>query len=264
VRPLAVVVAGRGAVDPDEPVFAASDQALLRGCAAFETIRVRRGRAVLLAEHVERLERSSAALRLGPVEEAARLACEAVDEAGTEEGVLRLFRTDAALVATVSALEPGLERLRARGLALTSVRGVPSQLLAGVKATSYAFNVAARAEAERAGADDALLLGPRDEVLEVATANMWWREGDVLSTPAAGAGILPGVTRAALLLLARAAGYRVREGVFTRGALARAEEAFTTSAAREVMPVVLLDGREIGAGRPGEAATVLQAALERL
>ncbi len=258
------MVDGRGRVEPDEPVFLPGDEALLRGCAAFETLRVRRGRAVLLAEHVERLERSAAALRLGSVDAATRLAQEAVGEAAADDGVLRLFRTGSSFVATVSALEPGLARLRTRGLALASVRGVPSQLLRGVKATSYAFNLAARAEAERGGADDALLLGPQDEVLEAATANIWWRDGDVLWTPAAGAGVLPGVTRAALVRLARAGGYRVREGVFTRGVVARAEEAFTSSAAREVMPVVMLDNRAIGTGRPGNAANVLQAALERL
>ncbi len=262
---LAVAVEGRGVVDPREPVFAATDEPLLRGSAAFESIRVRRRQPVLLEGHIERLERSASALGLGEVEAATRLAHQAVAAAGVEEASLRLFRTGEKLVATVETLPPGLERLRERGIALASVLGVPSRLLAGVKATSYALNRAARADAQRAGADDALLVGPGDEVLEAATANVWWRDGDVLSTPAAAAsGVLPGVTRAALLELARRAGYRVREGVFTRGLLLRADEAFMSSAVREVMPVVVVDRHSIGNGRPGPAAQALQAALESL
>jgi branched-subunit amino acid aminotransferase/4-amino-4-deoxychorismate lyase len=262
VRLLAVAVEGRGVVDPAEPVFPATDEALLRGSAAFETIRVRGRRAVLLDEHVARLGHSAAVLRLPEPREATRLAVQAVAVAGVEEAVLRLYRTGTALVATVAPLPADLDEIRSRGIALASVRGLPTELLAGVKATSYAFNLAARAQAEREGADDALLVGPGDAVLEAATANVWWRDGDVLSTPAAAAGVLPGVTRAALVGLARELGYRVREGVFTRGLLARAEEAFTSSAVREVMPVAMLDGRAIGGGRPGDAARRLQAALE--
>ena len=144
MRLLAVAVEGRGVVDPAEPVFPATDEALLRGSAAFETIRVRARHPVLLDEHVARLERSAAALRLPEARDATRLAVQAVAAAGVDEAVLRLYRTEAALVATVAALPAGLEALRARGIALASVRGLPTELLAGVKATSYAFNFAAR------------------------------------------------------------------------------------------------------------------------
>jgi len=262
MRLIAVAVDGRGVVDPAEPVFPATDEALLRGSAAFETLRVRARQAVLLDEHVARLERSALALGLGDVGAATRLAVQAVAAAGVDDAVLRLYRTETALVATVAPLPFGLGVLRARGIALASVRAIPTEILAGVKATSYAFNLAARAQAEKAGADDALLVGPGEQVLEAATANVWWRDGDVLSTPATASGVLPGVTRAALFGLAREAGYRVREGMFTLGLLARADEAFTSSAVREVMPVVMLDGRRIGDRRPGDAARRLQAALE--
>jgi branched-subunit amino acid aminotransferase/4-amino-4-deoxychorismate lyase len=264
VTPLAVAVDSRGIVDPSEPVFPATDEPLLRGSAAFETVRVRRRQPVLLAEHVDRLERSCLVLGLGEVSAATRLAHQAVAAAGVDEAALRIYRTGTTLVAVVEELPAGLEDVRARGLALASVRGLPSRLLAGVKATSYALNRAARVEAQREGADDALLVGPGDEVLEAATANVWWREGDVLSTPAAVGGVLPGVTRAALLGLAREAGFRVREGSFTRGLMLRADEAFTSSAVREVMPVVMVDSTPIGNGRPGDAASRLQAALEAL
>ena len=119
--------------------------------------------------------------------------------------------------------------------------------------------MAAVAEAERRGADDALFVAEGDTVLELTTSNIWWRDGDVLTTPAVSTGVLPGVTRAVVGELAREAGYRVREGAFTLSALMSAEEAFTSSAVREIVPVIAVDGREIPRG---EAAPKLQALLQ--
>jgi branched-subunit amino acid aminotransferase/4-amino-4-deoxychorismate lyase len=259
---LAVAVEGRGLVDPDAPVFRADDEAVLRGSAAFETIRLRRGMPLFLDLHLARLKDSSLALRLPTTEAAVAVASDAVEAAGVQEGTLRIFRTAESLVATVAPLPPDLDALRARGLTLVTFEVGVSPFLAGVKATSYALSMAALAEAERRGADDALFLGPGETVLDATTSNIWWRDGDVLTTPAPGPAILPGITRRVLIDLARDAGYRVREGSFTLGQLLGAEEAFMTSAVREVMPVVAVDGREVGRGRPGEAAARLQTALE--
>ena len=256
---LAVAVAGRGVVDPAEPVFFADDEAVVRGTAAFETVRVRGGRAVLLDEHVARLERSSLLLRLPAPEGARELALEAVEAADADEGALRLFRTSATLVATMAPLPRGLELLRKRGLALITIRVASHGLLTGIKSTSYGANMAAVGEAERRGADDALFVGERETVLEATTSNIWWRVGDVLTTPSVAAGVLPGVTRATVAVLAREAGYRLREGAFTLPSLLRADEAFTSSAVREIMPVVAIDGRELPRG---DAAPRLQELLE--
>jgi branched-subunit amino acid aminotransferase/4-amino-4-deoxychorismate lyase len=258
---LAAAVAGRGLVDPAAPVFHPDDEALLRGAAAFETVRIRGGRAVLARRHIERLERSCLALRLPPPDGVAELAGLAVGAAGTDEGALRLFRTGMTLLATVAALPPGLEELRRRGIALIAVPTTSAGLLTGVKATSYATALAAIAQAERAGADDAIYLGEGETVLEATMSNIWWRDGDVLVTPALTTGVLPGVTRGAVAALARSAGYRVREGSFTLPHLLNAEEAFTSSAVRELMPVIAVDRRELPRG---EAAPKLQALLEQV
>jgi len=100
-------------------------------------------------------------------------------------------------------------------------------------------------------------------VLEGPVTNIWWRLGGVLYTPALELGILAGVTRATLMEEAAAAGYEVREGAFRLEHLAGAEEAFTSSSVREVMPVVELDGRPVGGGALGPAAQRLQQALRR-
>ena len=265
---LAVAVAGRGVVDPHEPVFGAGDEALLRGRAAFETTRVYGGRPFRLSAHIERLAASSASLGLPAPDSIAceRLAATAVEAAGEPEAGLRLYWTGTTLVATVAGIPPELDERRERGMRLVSLRlGVdperPGWLLSGVKSTSYAVNMAGEAEARSRGADDALFLANGDVVLEAPISNIWWRLGEVLFTPSLELGVLAGVTRATLLELAPAAGYRVREGSFTLGAVLGAEEAFTSSSIREVLPVVELDGRPIGGGAPGEAAKALQRAL---
>jgi len=151
--------------------------------------------------------------------------------------------------------------MRTRGLALVTIRVASHGLLTGIKSTSYGTNMAAVAEAERRGADDALFLGEGETVLEATTSNVWWRDGDVLTTPSVAAGVLPGVTRATVTALARDAGYRVREGSFTLPVLLNADEAFTSSAVREIVPVVAIDGRELARG---DAAPQLQRMLEAI
>jgi branched-chain amino acid aminotransferase len=252
---LAVAVQGRGLVDPEEPVFRADDEALLRGSVAFETVRTYGGVPFLLDRHLRRLHFSIDALALPHVEAVEELV-ELLLEHTPPEHVLRLYRTEQVLVATAAALPGGLEELRARGIALRSVDiGAPAPLLAGAKTTSYGEAFAARRVAESEGADEALLVAG-GLVLEAATANVWWRRGDELCTPATRPGVLPGVTRELVLELAP-----VTEGDFPLAGLAAADEAFVTSSIREVMPVVSLDGEQVGDGRPGPTAARLQAAL---
>jgi 4-amino-4-deoxychorismate lyase len=275
---LAVAVGGRGIVDPDEPVLNADDEALLRGRAAFETTRVYAGSPFKLDEHLARLAGSAARIGLPPVdvEECEKLARSALDDAGEPEAVLRLYWTAGregsgrpTALALVSSVPPQLEELRAQGIKLIALplglqadlRAFAPWLLGGVKSTSYAVNMAAEAEAKRRGADDAVFLASGDIVLEGPVTNVWWRLERVLYTPALELGILAGVTRATLIAEAGRLGYEVREGVFPLEHMAAAEEAFTSSSVREVMPAIELDGRPVGDGSPGEAARELQTRL---
>ncbi|HEU5363344.1 MAG TPA: aminotransferase class IV [Gaiellaceae bacterium] len=252
---LAVAVAGRGLVDPAAPVLRADDEAVLRGGAAFETVRVYGGRPFLLGEHLARFRFSAGALALDPPDGVEELVTLVLGSAPPDH-VLRLYRTSQALLATAAALPEGLEEQRARGLSLRTFEvGAPPPLLGGAKTTSYGVSFAARREAEQAGAEDALLVG-EGLVLEAATANVWWRRGEALYTPATRPGVLPGVTRGFVGSLEP-----VHEGAFPVSDLLGADEAFTTSSIREVMPVVAVDGVAVGDGRPGPAAARLQAAL---
>jgi 4-amino-4-deoxychorismate lyase len=263
---LAVAVGGRGVVDPAEPVLRADDEALLRGRAAFETIRVYANVPFRLAEHLDRLATSAERIGLPAVNrlELEELARQALEAAGTPDAVLRLFWTPTPTsLALVTALADHYDALRERGQRLISLRGIRADepwLLPGVKSTSYAVNMAAEGEAKRRGADDAVFVDADGTVLEGPTTNIWWRSGRTLHTPSLELGILAGVTRAAVIELAAGVGYEVAEGDYPLDELTGAEEAFTSSSVREVMPVVELDGTPIPRG---PAADELQAALRR-
>lgn len=265
---LAVAVSGRGVVSPDEPILHADDEAFLRGRAAFETVRVYGGRPFRLDRHLKRMAASAARLGIGWPGGFEDLVADALASAGVPDAALRLYLTPGRegsetpfAAVLVASLPADLEERRARGLKLVSLLGVRAEapwLLGGVKSTSYAVNMAAAAEARRRGADDAVFVRDDGVVLEGPTTNVWWRRGADLYTPALDLGILAGVTRGVLLELAGGAGYEVREGAFPLAEPAAADEAFTSSSIREVMPVVELDGRPLPRG---PAAEELQSAL---
>ncbi len=267
---LALAIQGRGLVDPDEPAVFADDEAVLRGRAAFETLRVYDSRPFRLDAHLARLRASCARIAVPPPEdkECADLAALALGRASERDAVLRFYRTagregngQPGLLALVSTLPPLLDELRARGIRLVSLLGVRAEvpwLLGGVKSTSYAVNMAAETEARARGADDAVFVTEDALVLEGPVTNVWWRRGRMLFTPSLDLGILAGVTRDTLLELAPAAGYAVEEGRFRLDDVLAADEVFTSSSVRELLPAVALDDVRF---ERGEAAARLQAAL---
>jgi len=242
----AVAVAGRGLVDPREPVFAADDDALLRGRSVFETTRVYAGRSFLLDRHLARFARSAERVRLPAPDarECERLAELVIGASADQDLALRLYWTGRVLVCTAAEIDPALEAERSRGLRLVTVPW-STGALAGTKSTSYAENMAAQDGAVAAGADDALLVSSDGTVLEAPTANVFWREGDTLLTPSLDLPILAGVTRGLLLEIAER---ETVEGAFPLARLLGAGEVFVCSSIREVMPVASVDGKAFGLG----------------
>ena len=270
--PLALAVLGRGVVDPAQPLLRADDEAVLRGRAAFETMRVYAGVPFRVDLHLRRLAESARAraARAGP--RRSRPVGEALASLDRPDAVLRVVDAGAGGDGSigfvlVTPLPAGFDEMRARGIELASLqlalgaatRSESPWLLPGVKSTSYAVNMAAEAEARRRGADDAVFVDADGIVLEGPTTNIWWRRGRTLYTPSLELGILAGVTRAAVIELA--AGIRLAEGEYPRERLSGAAEVFTSSSVREVMPVVRLDGETVGDGVPGPVAARMQAAL---
>ena len=269
---LALAVTGRGIVEPTEPVIRADDEGLLRGQAAFETLRVYGGRPFRLEPHLDRLTASAASIGLPAVERRRLqvLVGLVLPKASGGDAALRLVWTAGPAGGTPSALAllteipEWIETTRERGATAVSLLGVRASapwLLPGVKSTSYAVNMAAEAEARRRGVNEAFFVDAEGIVLEGTVTNVWWRVGETLYTPSLDLGILAGVTRAALKELAPDCGYSVEEGAYALEQLLDAEEAFTSSSIRELMPLVEVDGRALGRG---PAADALQAVLRAL
>jgi 4-amino-4-deoxychorismate lyase len=283
VAVLAVQTLGPGVAAGARPGLDPLDLALLRGEAVFEAMRTYGGRPFRLHAHLDRLAASAAAIDLPLPAGLAELAGRAVAAAGGGDAVLRLICTKGpegsgegeggpAAFAICTDIPASFEQDRRRGLRLVLLttaadpllRAASPWLLAGVKTISYALNMAAQRTARAGGADDAVLVGLGGELLEAPTANLWWRAGDTLHTPALELGILAGITRAVVADLAPALGLKVLDGVFAAEDLTAADEAFLSSSTREIMPVVEVDGTPIADAHPGPAAAAFQSALRHL
>ncbi|MCG5055086.1 MAG: branched-chain amino acid transaminase [Myxococcales bacterium] len=236
-----------------------------------------------LREHILRLFHSAAACTLeipyGP--EVLELACLEVLRANDlEEAYLRplVFAGAGSLglgavgnpVSTVVFAWPWQTPLGKSGQATgvraqvsSFVRGHPNSLMTKAKVTGqYAQSVIAKREASRLGFDEAILLDAGGCVAEGTAQNVFAVFGGQLVTPPAHAPILPGITRDAVITLARHLGLSVVEQPFTRDALYQADETFFTGTAVEITPVREVDGRPLGAGQPGPITRRLQAAFE--
>ncbi len=214
------------------------DDGLYRGDGAFEVIRVYEGRPFALADHLDRLERSAAAIRL----EFDRAALESeiaslLAEAGEIDGQLRLIVTRAGR--RIAATEP--LPFHAETLRVATVTFCPSVILNGVKSLSYAANMQATRLAQARGAEEAVLVQPDGTVLEPPTAAVFWvsPEGG-LRTPALDVGVLESITRDRLVKA-----LHVEEGAWPVDDLRAAHEAFLASTTREIQAVAAIDGREL-------------------
>jgi len=147
----------------------------------------------------------------------------------------------------------------------SGVRRDPGSPLVGIKATSRADYVYAKLEAERAGVDDALFLTLDGRISEATSANVFAIAGDELLTPTTAAAVLVGTTRTWLLAdpAVRLLGLRPSERDLRPDDLVAADEAFLTSSVAGIVPLVALDGRPIGPGRPGARTAALREARER-
>lgn len=263
-----------GALLPEhEARISPFDRGFLLGDGVFETMRVYSGTPYRMDEHLARLKRSCDAARL-PFPQAARDAVMATLRAnGLVDAAVRVTVTrgpggrgaspkgagPATVLVTATPVEPRPE-VWTRGLKLvTSRRPRPQGLDASVKTTNYLVNVLAKAEAEDAGADDALFVDAEGFVVEATQANLFAVLGDALVTPPLSSGCLPGVTRADLVALAPQAGLRPEERALAREELFEADEVLLSASVLEVAPVVALDGVRVGGGAPGPRARALHA-----
>jgi branched-chain amino acid aminotransferase len=250
--------------------IAVGDRGLLLGDGLFESMRAYRGKVFRLAAHLQRLRASAAFLRFTVPcadEQIERSISELLRLNSCAEGYVRVtltrgasvrgLRLDSAGPATLliqaRPIQPPPEEQYRNGakLIIGTARQNSANPLARHKTTSYLLYLLARQEAADAGANGAILLNEEGQVAEESVSNVFLARGGGLLTPPAHCGLLPGITRGAVMELARADGIRVEERPITAGQLFDAEEMFLTNSLMEIMPVRSVDRRTLGAATPG-------------
>jgi branched-chain amino acid aminotransferase len=255
------------------------DHGLLYGDGVFEGIRSYNGLIFKLREHVERLFASARVLALTiPLTRAQVIAAvrQTMRANRLKDAYIRLVVTRGVgdlgldprkctrptifIITDRIVLYP--EAFYRQGLSLVTVptrRNIPEALSPQVKSLNYLNNILAKIEAINMGAEEALMLNHQGEVAECTGDNLFIVKDGALLTPPNHVGALRGITAGCVVDLARKRRIAVREAVMTRYDLFTADEAFLTGTAAEVIPVVRLDGRTIGDGRPGRVTQRLMA-----
>jgi branched-chain amino acid aminotransferase len=260
------------------------DHGLLYGDGVFEGIRVYHGKVFRLREHVDRLYESARHIKLEiPLtrDQMTDAVTSTVKANAKQEGYIRLVvtrgagylgldprkTTDPQIIIIVDDIALYPPELYENGLELATVatiRNHPAALNPRIKSLNYLNNILAKVEGVQAGCLEALMLNHKGEVAECTGDNIFIVKRGILKTPPADAGILEGVTRGAVLELARAARIPAQETALTRHDIYAADECFLTGTAAEVIPVVKCDGRVIGSGKPGPITRQLRESFHQL
>jgi branched-chain amino acid aminotransferase len=258
------------------------DHGLLYGDGVFEGIRMYHNRIFKLREHIERLYWSAKAILLEIPMTPAELtaACVATCQAnGLRDGYIRLLVTrgkgtlgldprrcpkpSVIIIAATIQLYP--EKYYQEGLTIVTVpttRNLVNSVNPAIKSLNYLNNILARIEANNAGVEEAIMLNTEGFVAECTGDNVFIVQKGRLYTPPLSAGALYGITRNTVIDAANALGIPVGEPNLTRYDIYIADEMFLTGTAAEMVPVVKVDGRVIGNGKPGPVTAQLLAAFK--
>jgi branched-chain amino acid aminotransferase len=260
------------------------DHGLLYGDGVFEGIRVYHGKVFRLRQHIERLYDSARAIHLEiPIgrEQMTEAVLDTVKANAKKDGYIRLVVTRGAgslgldprkttdpqviiIVDDITMYPPELYENGMEIVTAATIRNHPNAVNPRIKSLNYLNNILAKIEGIRAGCLEALMLNHKGEVAECTGDNVFVVNHGTLKTPPIDAGILEGVTRNAVLELARAAHIPVEETTLTRHDIYTAEELFLTGTAAEVIPIVKCDGRSIGLGKPGPITKQLRERFHQL
>lgn len=278
-------------VDKDKATVSVFDHGLLYGDGVFEGIRSYNGLVFKLREHLDRLYESAHTLMLEIP----------LSKPELEKAVIRTLEANrlldayVRLVVTRGVGDLGLDPQKCpkpvlfiiadkislypkeyyeKGLVLATVptvRNHPEALNPQLKTLNYLNNILAKIEATNAGVDEAILLNSQGYVTECTGENIFYvknvgagKLAPTLVTPPPYVGILKGITRAVVMRLGKEIGLNVREEVFTRHDLYTSDEVFLTGTAAQIVPVVKIDNRKIGAGLPGSVTARLMSEFHKL
>ena len=272
-RPV-MYVNGRFAPEDDASI-SPLDRGFTLADGLFETMVALGDRVFRMEDHLARMQRGAEALRipLPPAEELAGIVLESIGRNGYPGSVARLTISrgidrgrgldapaaiDPSVVARVAPWQGPPDSLpQGRRLAFLEIPRNDRSPLSRIKSLSYVEGVVARLEAQRAGADDALLCNTRGLVACGTSSNVFVVKGGRLLTPPEEDGVLAGVARSAVLEEARNLGLSAVEQSVEPEDVAGADEVFLTNVVQGPAPVVSLDGRPVGAGAPGPVTQAL-------
>lgn len=261
------------------------DHGLLYGDGVFEGIRSYNRRVFKLKEHIDRLFESAQSIMLKiPMakEQLIKATVDTLKANKLDNAYIRLIVTrgegdlgldprkcykgaTVIIIADRIALYP--EKLYREGLTIVTVptvRNLPEALNPQIKSLNYLNNILAKIEAGNAGCDEAIMLDSLGYVAECTGDNIFVAKGGQLYTPPQCMGTLRGITRDAILEIARKNKIGVHEHVITRHEVYISDECFLTGTAAEIIPVVKVDGRVIGSGKPGKLTLALKKKFKEL
>lgn len=261
-----------GKVTPaDRAVIPIFDRGLVLGDGIFETLRVRNGRPEFLDLHYQRLATSAKRLRLKvPVSEAGllKILADLCRRSRIDDAVARITLTRGrylgglaidpsippTLIATFMPVGEFPEKIYARGVKV-AISGINKAAASGldprIKSTNYLANIFAKADADKKGAYEAILLGANGEIAELSTSSFFCVLDGVVTTPPIETGILPGITRQVLLREMRRKKIPYRESNVFPADIPRMTEAFLSSSVRGLVPITKIEKLKIGDGKVG-------------
>lgn len=261
--------------------IAALDYGFLYGYGLFETMRAYGGKVFRLERHLERLASSAATLGIAIdklVLEGAVV--DTIHANGLSEARIRLTVSigeggvvpdpascgDPTVLVVAGEYRPLRDAVYEKGFRaiVSSVRRNSQSPVPMMKSLNFLENMLTRQEARTASVDEALCLNEKEMLAEAGMSNVFMVGSGVLKTPGVTSGILSGVTREAVLEVARKLGIPVAEDDITLDELIKADEAFLTNSVMEVMPLTELDDKPIGSGMPGEVTRSLMEAYKEL
>ncbi len=271
-------------LDEADAKISVFDHGLLYGDGVFEGIRFYNGRVFKLAEHMDRLYDSARAICLdipASKEALTRDVLDTIRANGLQDGYVRLVVTrgvgdlginprlcpKASIIIIAAKIKLYSEELYQKGLDIITcaTRRINSAALPpSIKSLNYLNNILAKIEAHQANAAEALMLNDQGYIAECTADNVFIIKNGTLYTPPVSAGSLRGITRGSVLDLAEEIGVPFKEGELTRYDVFVADECFLTGTAAELVPVVMVDSRRVGDGKPGPVTARLLAAFREL
>jgi branched-chain amino acid aminotransferase len=275
-----------GRITPEcEAVISVFDHGFLYGEGVYETMRTYHGRPFLFDRHMRRLRRSASmielplpfsddqlAAQIRATQDAAKLDGEAYIRVLVTRGVgeltydLKATPNPSLVIIVKPQVDPPADAYDkgVRVVIVDIVRNHPATVNPMIKSNNLMNSALAMQQALRSNAFEGVMRNYKGELTECTTANLFIVKNNVVLTPPLEAGLLPGITREYLFDVGKDIGVEVRERILGDDDLFRADEAFLTSTTRELVPIVTVNDRMVGNGRPGPVTWKLLNAFRRV